>query len=295
MMHFHGVILTEIVRQDDATFKSVLTEIRSGNRNSKGACIDFLMRNSSDFPMTGDDSIFLVPTNKKAKEINDREMAKLCGSEKMYCADIDGDVTAVDKFAEDEILIKEGCKVMTTVNASNGEYVNGTMGIAKKVREGSVDILTEDGKLITISKAVKEITKPVVKIKKVKKLIPEAVLKEDGTPMVGEDGNVVMREVMKEVPEETIEHEKVGTFSQLPVRIAYAITVHKSQGKTFQKINLDPYAWDEGQFYTALSRGKKIENICFLQTIQSKFIKTSPDVRSFMKDIERVSKKDVSI
>lgn len=295
LMHFHGVILTEIVRQEDAAFKSVLTEIRSGDRNSKGSCIDFLMRNSSSFPMSGDDSIFLVPTNKKAKEINDREMAKLSGKEKFYYADVDGDVTAVDKFAEDEILIREGCKVMTTVNASDGEYVNGTMGIAKKVREESVDILTEDGKLITIGKATKEITKPVVKVKKVKKLIPEAVLNTDGTPMVDSDGNVVMREVLKEVPEETIQHEKVGTFKQLPIRIAYAITVHKSQGKTFQKINLDPYAWDEGQFYTALSRGKKIENICFLQTIQSKFIKTSPDVKQFMKDIERASKEGISI
>jgi ATP-dependent exoDNAse (exonuclease V) alpha subunit len=294
-MHFHGVILTEIVRQEDAAFKSVLTEIRSGDRNSKGSCIDFLLRNSSSFPMSGDDSIFLVPTNKKAKEINDREMAKLPGKEKFYYADVDGDVTAVDKFAEDEILIREGCKVMTTVNASDGEYVNGTMGIAKKVREESVDILTEDGKLITIGKATKEITKPVVKVKKVKKLIPEAVLNADGTPMVDSDGNVVMREVLKEAPEETIQHEKVGTFKQLPIRIAYAITVHKSQGKTFQKINLDPYAWDEGQFYTALSRGKKIENICFLQTIQSKFIKTSPDVKQFMKDIERASKEDISI
>ena len=287
MMHFHGVVLTEVVRQDDAAFKNILTEVRSGDRNSKGACIDFLMRNSSSFPMIGDDSIFLVPTNKKAKEINDREMAKLNGDERTYIAKSDGDITDTDKFAEDEILIKEGCKVMTTVNASNGEYVNGTMGIAKRVREDSVDILTEDGKLITIGKAVKEITKPVVKVKRVKKLVPEAVLNDDGTPKTDSEGNVVMREVLKDVHEETIEHEKVGVFAQLPIRIAYAITVHKSQGKTFQKINLDPYAWDEGQFYTALSRGKKIENICFLQIIQPKFIKTSPDVKAFMKNIEK--------
>lgn len=287
MMNFEGIVLTEIVRQDDKAFKSVLTEIRHGERRSKSTCIDFLMRNSSDFPMTGDDAIFLVPTNKKCKEINDREMAKLTAPEETYIADIDGDVNSGDKFAEDEIILKEGCKVMMTVNSSDGEYVNGTMGIVKKLRSDSVDVLTEDGKLITIGRGLKEITKPVVKTHKVKKLVDETVLNPDGTPKVDENGNVVYRQVFREVTEETISHEKVGSFKQLPIRVAYAITVHKSQGKTFNKINLDPYAWDDGQFYTALSRGRKIENICFLQTIQPKFIKTSPDVKNFMKKIEK--------
>ena len=92
---------------------------------------------------------------------------------------------------------------------------------------------------------------------------------------------------MKDVEVSKIEHEKVGTFSQIPVRVAYAITIHKSQGKTFTKINLDPYAWDDGQFYTALSRGKKIENIFFMNEIKSKYIKTSSDVKKFMKPIEK--------
>lgn len=292
-MNFTGVILKEIVRQDDKAFKGVLSEIRHDNRNSKNTCIDFLMRNSSDFPMTGDDAIFLVPTNKKCKEINDREMAKLDADEKVYVSTVDGDVKSTEKFADDEIILKVGCKVMTTINDPSGRYVNGTIGKVTSLMSDSISIITEDEQLVTIGKTVKEITAPVVKTKKVKKFVDQPVLDENGVPKVDENDHVIMRQVLKEVDEQTISHEKVGTFKQMPVRVAYAITVHKSQGKTFAKINLDPYAWDPGQFYTALSRGKKIENICFLQTIRPKFIITSPEVKKFMKEIENAQKKAV--
>ena len=295
MLNFHGVILREIVRQDDAAFKSVLSEIRHADPKKKDSCIDFLMRYSSTIPLQGDDSVYLVPTNKKCKDINDIEMAKLQTDERTYTAIVDGDVNDGDKFADDEIILKEGCKIMLTVNDQAGRYVNGTMGIVKTLRSDTIDVLTETGQVITIGKHIKEITKPVVTKKTVKKTVEEPVLDADGQPKTDDKGNVITHKVYKEVEEETISHEKVGVFSQLPVRVAYAITIHKSQGKTFNKINLDPYAWDNGQFYTALSRGKKIENICFLSTIQPKFIKTSPDVKKFMRDIEKASKGYIEI
>ena len=291
MMSLTGIILKEVIRQEDKAFKSVLTEIRNSNRNSLNACIDFLMRNSSDFPMTGDDSIFLIPTNKKCKEINDREMSKLDAEETEYIAKVEGDVKSTEKFAEDEIILKEGCKVMTTVNNPSGDYINGTIGKVIGLRSDSVDVRLEDGHVITVGKVTKEIKAPVVKKKKVKKFVRQPVLDDEGKPKYDETGKQITEEVLKEVEEETIEHEKVGTFTQLPIKVAYAITVHKSQGKTFEKMNLDPYAWDPGQFYTALSRAKKIENICFLNTIRPKFIITSPEVKKFMKDIEKSQEK----
>jgi len=290
MMNFHSVLLTEIVRQEDAAFKNILSEIRKADSKSKSSCIDFLMRNSSSFPMIGDDAIKLVPTNKKCKEHNDRELEKLDAPSKTYVAVIEGDVNDGDKnFTDDEILLKEGCKVMLTINDSAGKYVNGTMGNVKRLREDTVDVLTEDGKLVTIGRFTKEVTKPVVHTEIIEKRVMEEQRDAEGNLIKDENGNVVAKAVQKKITKETITHEVVGSFSQLPIRVAYAITIHKSQGKTFSKINLDPYAWANGQFYTALSRGRKIENICFLQMIQPKFIKTSAAVRKFMRNLEKSS------
>ena len=290
MMNFHSVLLTEVVRQEDKAFKDILSEIRKADSKSKLSCIDFLMRNSSDFPMVGDDSINLIPTNKKCKQFNDRELSKLDTPSKTYVAVIEGDVNDGDKnFVDDEIILKEGCKVMLTINDSAGKYVNGTMGIVKRLREDTVDVLTEDGKVVTIGRFTKEITKPVVHTKTIEKWVEEEQHGAEGNLIKDENGDVVSKAVLKKITKETITHEVVGSFSQLPIRVAYAITIHKSQGKTFNKINLDPYAWANGQFYTALSRGKRIENICFLQTIQPRFIKTSDAVKKFMRNLEKAS------
>lgn len=288
-MNFQTVNLTEIVRQNDRCFTTVLSEVRRADKKSIWSCIDFLMRNSSDFPMTGDDSITLVPTNKKCAEINEIEMNKLSTQERTYSAVSVGDINQGDKFADDELTLKRGCKVMITLNDPEGRCVNGTIGTVHDLLENSVNVLTEDGRLINVGVATKEVTKPAVKEKVVKKMVDEAVCDENGTPLTDSDGNILTKPVFREVIEEEITHEKVGSFSQLPIRVAYAITIHKSQGKTFNKINFDPYAWDDGQFYTGLSRAKKIENVCFMQMIQPKFIKASGDVKEFMKRLEKVS------
>lgn len=294
-MNFQTINLTEVIRQDDSAFKCCLSEIRKADKKSIASCIDYLMRNSSSFPMTGDDSIVLVGTNSKCKEINDIEMDKLQGQERMYFATASGDISNGDKFADDVIILKPGCKVMTTINSPDGTYVNGTMGIAKEFLKNSVNVLTENEKLINVGIATKEITKPVVKEKIVKKMVEEPVCDADGVPQTGEDGNVITRHVFKECAEQEIVHEKVGSFSQIPIKVAYAITVHKSQGKTFEKVNFDPYAWDDGQFYTGLSRAKRIENVCFLQPIQTRFVKTSSDVRNFMKRLEKASSGKIEV
>lgn len=286
ILNFKRIVLKEVIRQEDTAFKNALIDIRNDISSTKLNAIDFLMRNSSDIPFTGDDSIYLIPTNKKCKEVNDREMEKLNEKEITFYAEIEGDVKDSEKFADDEIVLKKGCKVMTTVNDSNGRYVNGTIGkVTNIIANMLVEIKLANGNLITIGEVTKEITEPVVEIEKEERTFEEPVLDENGLPQKDDKGRAIFRKVKKIVDVETIVRKKVGTFTQIPLKIAYAITVHKSQGKTFEKINLDPYAWDPGQFYTALSRGKRIENICFLQAIRPKYIMTSPQVKRFMKEI----------
>ena len=262
---FEVINLTEIVRQEDVAFKTVLSRIRVGN--AKRACIEFLQNNSSSFPFDNDESIYLCGINKRVAEVNENKLAKLPGDAIELDAISNGDIRSTDKFADDTILLKPGCKVMMTVNALDGTFKNGSMG--KFIREAKGDFgkelvieLAGSGDIIHVGRYNKTITKPV----------PEE--KERRVKYIADNGIIQYR--VEKYTE--IKHEEVGSFSQFPLKLAYAITIHKSQGKTFEYVNIDPYCWDDGQFYTAISRGKRLENICFTGMIKESYVKTSKEV-----------------
>lgn len=260
---FDFVMLTENIRQEDTAFKNVLTMIRT-NKNKK-ACAEWLNSKASDFPFDDDESIYLSATNKHVNQINAKRLEKIDSEEYIFHAKIVGDVKQSEKFAEDEIHLKVGCKVMLTVNDSDGDYVNGTIGIVDDIDKYNgriwVHIPSKD-KEVCIERYQKEVTRPVVNEKE--KTVTE--IDENGEPVK------VTRVVS------SLSDEVVGSFTQFPVRLAYAITIHKSQGKTFEHMNMNPYCWDEGQFYTGVSRCKKIENICFMQPVKTKYIVSSDEV-----------------
>lgn len=267
-MGFECINLTEIVRQDDAIFKKILSRIRVGK--DKQACVDFLMRQSSTTPFNNESSIYLCGINKKVNEVNEYQLGQLPGKLYSFYADADGDIKASDEFAEDTIQLKEGCKIMLTVNDPSGEYKNGTMAKFIGTEESEWPEYTwiiaritsgpQKENVIKIGRITKEITKPV------------PVTKERKMKYIDENGDTKTKVEEYSV----IEHEKVGFFTQYPVKLAYAITIHKSQGQTFDYVNIDPYCWDDGQFYTAVSRGRKLGNICFMSDVRAKYIKTSP-------------------
>ena len=263
--NFTEINLTEIVRQEDVAFKKVLSRIRVGKE--KRACVNFLQNKSSSFPFDNDESIYLCGINRQVAEVNENKLANLPGETIELNADCDGDIRSTDKFADDTILLKPGCKVMMTVNALDGAFKNGSMGKFIKEAKGNfgkelVIELAGSGDIIRVGRYSKTITKPV----------PEE--KERKVKYIDDDG--VTRYRTEKYTE--IKHEEVGSFSQFPLKLAYAIPIHKSQGKTFEYVNIDPYCWDDGQFYTAVSRGKRLENICFTGVIKESFVKTSKEV-----------------
>lgn len=133
-------------------------------------------------------------------------------------------------------------KVMITVNDLSGNYVNGTIGIIQKIvdngefEESYLIIKTDKGKTVNLYRYSKDIEKQVIE---------ESEQEKDGQKIV----------------KEKIVRKKVGSFSQFPVKLAWAISIHKSQGQTFEKINIDPCCWDPGQFYVAVSRAKSATKI----------------------------------
>lgn len=239
---FIPVMLDEIVRQTDVEFIENLNKVRRGdmtglryfNKNSKKAEIE--------------KAILLCGTNKAVNEKNDIEYKKIHTPEKIYTAKITGEVKESDKMVPDELKLKIGCRVMTVVNDSDEKYSNGTLGTVSFIRDGSVDIITDDGIKATIE------------------------------PYTWSMQNYKAEQTNQKVK---VSMETIGSFTQLPLKLAYAVTIHKSQGQTFDKVNLDPYCWDCGQLYVALSRVRTIDGLHLTQLIQPRYLVASRDVKQF--------------
>ena len=270
-MGFEYIKLDEVCRQNDEGFKYVLNDIKYGNNIRKS--IAYLENNESDKVIP--EAPFLVGTNAEADRINNSFLGKLDKkTEKVFHAAVDGELTSADikniAFAREDLILNIGAKVMITVNDLSGNYVNGTIGIIQKIvengefEESYLVIKTDKGKTVSLYRYSKDIEKQVIE---------ESEQEKDG------------RKIVKE----KIVRKKVGSFSQFPVKLAWAISIHKSQGQTFEKINIDPCCWDPGQFYVAVSRAKSADGIHFIRPIKQSYIK------AFSKDNERLLKQSFEV
>ena len=193
-----------------------------------------------------DGAICLVPTNAKASAINSKKLNALVGEPKIFHAVVKGSITASDKAAEDSLILKPGARVIALCN--NLEYKNGQLGTVREIGEDAVKVAWDNGR----------------------KSIVEAY-----------DWNIMRPEWDGEV----IKHEIVGTFRQLPLRLAYAITIHKSQGQTYSRTVVDPACFDIGQLYVALSRCESIEGLSLMRAAYPRALKSSPEVLDFYRKI----------
>ena len=184
--------------------------------------------------------------------LSNDSLAKLATEERYFISDIIGKVSANDKVVDDEICLKIGAKVMTLVNNVEGYYKNGSMGYVEGFVDDGVIVQIDDGIKILVQPYTWEIVEYDVK-----------------------DGRLI-----KSI---------IGTYTQIPLKLAYAITIHKSQGQTFNKINLNPYCFCEGQLYVALSRASTSKGLYIKQRyINSKWLMTSNKVIDFYDSIEKI-------
>ena len=194
------------------------------------------------------DSIYLCGTNRAADTINEQESEGIPGEPTVYSAKTSGQVQMSDKMTKDTLELKVGMQVMTVVNDIEEGYQNGSIGKIVWLKKDSVGVELDTGKIVSVKPYDWEI-------------------------------------LGYEVQEDELEKIVLGNFKQIPLKVAYAITIHKSQGQTYTSANIAPDCFAVGQLYVALSRVQTIEGMTLEHDIRGRALKTSRYVQAFYENL----------
>lgn len=248
--------LKTVYRQSDTFFLSLLNKIRE-NQADDEVLNELNRRYQPGFrPRKEEGYIRLTTHNYQAQKVNDNELASLPGQTYSFRAEIDGTFPEYLYPADEVLTIKAGAQIMFLKNDPSSEkrYYNGMIGEVAAVNDAGMIVRGKDNG--------NEF-----------QLLPE------------EWGNYkyVLNEETKEITEE-IE----GTFRQYPIRLAWAITIHKSQGLTFERAIIDARnSFAHGQTYVALSRCKTLEGMVLESPLRREAIISDSTVDNFTKEVER--------
>jgi PIF1-like helicase/Helix-turn-helix domain/HRDC domain len=248
--------LKYIYRQSDSRFIELLNKVRNNQLDT--AVLDTLNgRYRADFqPPEEDGYITLTSHNASAHDINAQKLASIEEPLHTFKAKIEGNFPAHAYPTEDTLEFKKSAQVMFVKNDLSPEkrYYNGKIGQITKVEE------------------------EVIYVK-----CPDQATDIEVSPLDWENVKYTLNEQTKEVKEET-----VGTFTQYPLKLAWAITIHKSQGLTFERAIIDAEAaFAHGQVYVALSRCKSFEGIVLRSKIAYSSVKTDSVVKTYTDEAEK--------
>ena len=250
---FELIELEKIYRQRDDRFIKILNAVR--NRSISDQLLELLNSrlNSSFEPQRGEFYIQLTTTNDKANQINKTELAKLNSKHRVYHGKIQGEFDLKHLPADLDLNVKIGAQVMLVNNDREGRWVNGSVG---KI----VDIESFDN---AQDKKDADSEEDIVCVELSK---GEVV---DVTPHTWEVFRMVYNQSQNRLDSETI-----GSFTQYPIILAWVVTIHKSQGKTFDKVivDMDKGAFAHGQTYVALSRCTTLSGMVLKQPIKKSHI-----------------------
>lgn len=240
--------LQKVHRQKDAEFLEILNAVREDRLDTR--LLRKLNERVGAAPAISDDGtepIRLTTHNARADEVNSRKLADLPGDTYSFIAEVDGDFPE-NSYPADEVLeLKPGAQVMFIRNDAEGRYYNGKLGKVEKVTKGIVTVTDLEGNMIAV----------------------EPVQWDNSQYEIDEDSGEICQNV-------------VGTFRQIPLRIAWAITIHKSQGLTFDNVIIDAgAAFAFGQVYVALSRCRSLEGITLESPVSSSGIYRDMHVSAF--------------
>lgn len=257
--------LKKVYRQQDEQFISLLNQIRE-NKASEATLQALNQRYIPNFvPPKEGNYIRLTTHNAPAQYINEQQLAALPAQSFSFTADIEGDFPETSYPADFKLTLKPGAQVMFIKNDPQHRFYNGMIGEVIGVRTD------EDGSKITVrSKDSDE--------------------EFDLEKMEWTNAKYTLNEKTKEI-EETVE----GKFMQYPLRLAWAITIHKSQGLTFEHAIIDAsHSFTHGQTYVALSRCKTLEGMVLSQPLSRGAIISSQTVDAFTSQLAAPSQEQIS-
>jgi hypothetical protein len=254
--NYISIELKHIYRQKDDKFIAILNKIRD-NKIDTDTLHELNKRCIPDISKTADEGYIILTThNAQAQKINETKLQKLETEAFTYTATIDGDFPEYSFPTDPELTLKKGAQVMFVKNdlSQEKQYYNGKIGKITKIDEDLIYVKCPGESASIMVQAVE------------------------------------WNNVKYSLNEKTaaIEESIIGKFTQYPLKLAWAITIHKSQGLTFEKAIIDAnLAFAHGQVYVALSRCKSLEGIILNSPLSVKGIISNSKVSAFNLEIEQ--------
>jgi GTPase SAR1 family protein len=248
--------LSTVHRQADSEFVDILNSIRT--RTISEEQLERLNEQVDEEyePSSDEFSVYLTPTNKPAREINQRRLDEIDTPVQYFEADMTGEFEESRAPTRTRLPLKPGAQVMMLNNDSMGRWVNGSMGrvLEPGTRDGdpSVEVELERGEIVTVTPYEWEMV---------------------DYEYDAESGQLVST--------------SLGTFKQIPMDLSWAVTIHKSQGKTLDRVILDTRKasmFAHGQAYVALSRCTSLDGLVLKEPLREKDVWMDYRVTNFFKE-----------
>lgn len=245
-----SIELRKVYRQDDSEFVGLLDRVRAGQPTSE----DIMRLNSRLMPpdkidIDSEDMTMTIATRRDMVDhINERHLAELTTPVMVYKGKIEDDFPMSSLPTDLELSLKVGAQIVFIKNDPERRWVNGTVGIVEDLKDDRIGVRLDSGDLVDVEREIW--------------------------------GNV-----RYQYNEEThkVDEIELGRFIQFPIKLAWALTIHKSQGLTFNKVRIDigRGAFSGGQTYVALSRCRSLEGISLCSTLNRRDIFVNRYVMDF--------------